>query len=632
MTRFSTPRRVLACTTAVLVLCAATALAPTARAQRTPQAAWRAPYVQPGEAARLRDFRARRDTLVDLFARQVPPTDRSAGGYINIAADLYRGTDIDWCAARIDSLLRDPRGDMFWMYPVTVVMYAGRDRLPPATRARLRDAWRTYMPYRGDTENHWAMYYASMYLVAEMYPMDGPETWFNGRSSQENMDEARDYLRHWIDLTTTRGQGEYDSPGYMSFYVAPMAMLAGFAADAEMRQRGHMMLDYLLADYYAETFDGVHVGASSRIYPNPMFRRWTENGAGHAWLLFGNTPFLARGEAFILAVSGYEPPALLHAIATDRSAPYLERELKRTRHRMRNSDIRNENVYKQTYMTPTYAVGSTQGGSLQPIQQHTWEVAWRQADPRVGRNVMFSLHPSSSPREGTMYFAEPWDMVTELIVRSKTEYDSPTKWTGGSPYEQVAQSDDAVVALYDIPATERFGYVSGYFSKLLVDMVDESRGGPVGGDASGWIFARGGDAFLAYHPLAPYEWRTEADSSRRLHSPHRRNGTVVQAAAASEWPSFDAFKAAVRALPLAVEMSGTPRVRFTTLRGVPIDAAFGRAPLVGGAAVDHANWPLYDGPFLRADAGSRRLELRHGAMRRTLDFATLTVTDSVAPD
>ncbi len=632
-TRLPGALRRLACA-AVLTLCAAAAVVPTATAQRTPQAAWRAPYVQPDESDRLRDFRARRDSVIDLLANQVPPTDVRAGGYLNIAADLYRGRDLAWCVARLDALLSEPpRGDMFWMYPFTVAMYAGRDRLPPDTRARMRDAWRTYMPYRGDTENHWAMYYASMYLVAEMYPADGPETWFNGKSSQENMDEARDYLRHWIDLTISRGQGEYDSPGYMSFYVAPMAMLAGFSADPEMQQRGRMMLDYLLADYYAETLDGVHVGASSRIYPNPLFRRWTENGAGHAWLLFGNTPFLLRGEAVILALSGYEPPAILHAIATDRSQPYLQRELKRTRHRMRNSDVRNVPVYKQTYIAPAYAVGSTQGGSLQPIQQHTWEVAWRLADPRQGRNVMFSLHPSSSPREGTMYFAEPWHMVTDLIVRSKTEYDSATKWTGGSPYEQVAQSDDAIVALYDIPADARFGHVSGYFSKTLRERTDENRTDENRrGDASGWIFARGGDAFLAYRPLAPFEWRTEADSSLRLHSPYRQNGTVVQAAAAADYASFDAFKAAVRALPLSFTLAPTPRVRFTTLRGVTIEATYGETPRIGGVAVDFAGWPLYDGPFLRAAADSRRLEMRHGRLRRTLDFTTLTVTDTVAPD
>ena len=579
---------------------------------------------------RLGAYRHRADSLVSILANQYASTDLKSGGTWNVAAALYRGENLGWAAARLDSIMRAPAGDMFWMYPTASVMCLDRGQLPAATRARMRDLWRTYMPYRGDTENHWAMYYASMYLVAELYPDDGPETWFNGKSSRENMAEAVDYLTHWMDLTTTQGQGEYDSPGYMSFYVAPMAMLAGFSKAPAMRQRGRMMLEYLLADFFAETVDGVHVGASARIYPNPLLNRSLENGRAHAWLLFGNTPFALRGEAFLVAVSGFEPSAILHGLATDRRAPYLERELKRTRHRIRGAAVgatqRNVPIYKQTYVAPTYAVGSTQGGAeggtLQPIQQHTWEAVWRLPDPTVGQNMLFTVHPYYQPEEGAMYFAEPYEMVNDLIARSKTEYTSPTKWTGGSPYEQVAQADDAVVALYDIPESDPNGSISGFFGATLADRVD---------DASGWIFARGGagGAYLAYRPLAPYEWRDAEGGAKRLFSPHRKNGAVVQVAPASAYASFDAFQAAVRALPLAMDLSGSPRVRFTTLRGAALDVTFGQTPRIGGQAVDLANWPLYDSPFLHAAPGSSRLEMRYGPLRRTLDFATLTVTDTV---
>jgi hypothetical protein len=577
------------------------------------------------EAARLGAFHERRDSLIAFFADQVPATDLARGGAFNVAADLYRGQDVGWAVARIDTMLKSIRGDMFWMYPFVTMMYAGRDVLPEATRAKMRDAWRTYMPYRGDTENHWVMYYASLYLAGQMYPDDGPETWYTGKSSAENMAESREFLEHWMDLTTSRGQGEYDSPGYMSFYVAPMAMLAAFAEDPAMQQRGRMMLDYLLADFYAETLDGVHVGASSRLYPNPLLNRSLENGTGHAWLLFGNAPFVPRGEAFIVAISGYEPGPILHGIATDRSRPYLERELKRTRHRIREARERNAPVYKTTYVAPEYAVGSTNGGALsggtlQPIQEHSWEVQWRLPDVRAGQNMVFAVHPYEAGRDGAMYFAEPYELVTELIVRSKTEYDKPNKWTGGSPYEHVAQVDDAIVALYNIPAGTNFPHVSGFFPRTLTVRED---------DPSGWIFARGGDALIAYRPLAPYEWRTDPDGHHRLHSPHLKNGAILQVAPASAYPTFDAFKAAVRALPVQAEMTGTPRVRFTTLRGKQMDVTYGEEPRVDGQPIGYASWPLYESPFLSAARDSRRLEMRYGPLRRTLDFSTLTITDSV---
>lgn len=565
---------------------------------------------QPGEAARLAAYAARVDSLVAFYADAVSTEDYAQGHFFHVAARLARG-DADaraWAAARVDSLVADPQGDVFWMYPAVLAMYLGQDRLPAATLARLRDRWRTYTPYRGDTENHFVLYYTALYLAAQRYPGEAGDRWFTGKSSEENRAEAHDFLLHWIALTTTQGQGEYDSPRYLSFFVAPMAMLHAFADDPTMRRRAGLMLDYLLADYFAETLGGVHVGASSRIYPDQLFARWTDAASGYAWLLFGNVPFHPHAGALVLALSGYRPPRVLHALATDRSAPYVHRERKRTRHRIRHSAVRNAPVYKYTYVRPEYALGSTQGGLLQPVQQHTWELQW--ADPaRRGPNVLFTTHPYASPYEGTMYFAEPWHLVTELIARSKTEYDTPHKWTGGSPHEQVVQHEDALVVLYDLPEGVRFPHIQGFFSRELVGLR---------ADSSGWIFARGGDAYVAYYPLAPYTWEAAPDGSRRLVSTALHNGAVIQAAPASAFADLEAFAGAVRALPLQAEREPAPAVRFTTLGGTAIEAVYGEAPRVGGVPVDYAGWPLYDGPFLRGTPG--RLELRHGPLRRVLDL------------
>ncbi|HET6569067.1 MAG TPA: hypothetical protein VFG50_13965, partial [Rhodothermales bacterium] len=451
-------------------------------------------------AEQLRAYEARRDSLIDYYASSVPPNDLTRGGYFEIAAKLHHGKDMAWVLARLDTLMKNPHGDMFWMYPITTVIFEGRNRLPDDYRKRLRDLWRTYMPYRGDTENHWLLYYSTLYLMSELYPGEPGDTWFTGKSSEENLSEARDYLLSWIDLTVTKGQGEYDSPHYINVYVAPLALLYAYAQDPAMKQRAAMMLEYVLADMAAESLHGIYAGAHSRIYEPEALEPFRTPAMRFSWLLFGNAPFQPSGEAYILAASGYEPSLILYHMATDRSAPYVERELKRTRHRIRNSPVRNAPVYKYTYVRDEYALGSTQGGLLQPIQQQTWTLYWSVKDPRGARNTFFTVQPYSSPLEGTMYFSEPWEMVTELIVRSKKEYDSPWKWTGGSPYEQVFQSGSALVVLYDIPPGTRFPHISAFFSRGLSSTEE---------DPSGWIFARGGDALIAYYPLAPYQWRDE---------------------------------------------------------------------------------------------------------------------------
>jgi len=575
---------------------------------------------QPLHADLVQAFQSRRDSLIDYFANTVPATDLSRGGYIEIAAKLYRGKDLDWCVARLDTLMADPRGDMFWMYPFITATFAGRGKLPPETVAKMRSLWTTYHPYRGDTENHWAMYYTAMYLITQMYPNQPGEAWFNGKSSTENFTEAEEYLISWMDLATTIGQGEYDSPDYFGVYIVPMSQLYAWAEDPAMKQRAGMMLEWLIADFAVENLDGIYTGAHSRTYPDPVKNQWHTTSTGIAWLLFGNTSFYPRGEASILAMSGFEPSEIVYHIATDRSAAYQHRELKRTRHRFRFSDVKNAPVYKTTYMRKEYSVGSSQGGLLQPIQQHTWDVTWALPNPQDAHNTLFTIHPYSSYEELGMYFSWFTGWLTEGVVRSKTTYDSPDKWTGGSPYEKVFQHEDAVIALYDIPPGTRFPHINGFFSKDLEDLTE---------DPTGWIVARGGDAFIAYYPLAPYVWESEEDGTRRLHSTSLKNGAVVQVAPAQAFDGLDGFRRAVVSLPLTKSLEPVPSVDFTSLQGHRLSFTYGETPRVDGLAIDYSTWPLFDGPYMRSQRGSKRLELRYGKRHRMLDFNDLSVREWV---
>ena len=564
-------------------------------------------------------YQSRADVLIKHFAQLTPANDFTRGGYIEIAARLRRNEDLPWALARLDSLIAQPSGDVFWMHHVLNVIYLGRGQLPRSYQQRLRELWRTYHPYRGDTENHWTLYYTALYLITQSYPNEPGASWFNGRSSQENFSEAREYLVHWMKLTTTMGQGEYDSPDYVGMFVAPMAQLYAWAEDTEMKRRALLMLEWLLADFAAESLNGLYVGAHSRTYPRPVKEQWRVGSTGLAWLLWNNTPFYPTSEAATLAMSGYQPAEIVYRMGLDRAQPYIHRERKRTRDRMRFSAEKNAPVYKYTYMRKEYALGSSQGGLLQPIQQHTWDLTWAVDDPRGARNTFFMIQPHSSSRELGMYFAEPLGPVTELVVRSKTTYDSGEKWTGGSPFEQVFQHEDALITLCDIPPGARFPHFMGYFSKDLARREEEE---------SGWIFAQGGEALLACYPLAGYEWQQDEDGDMRLFSPHLKNGAVVQIAPASEY-SWEKFKQAVRVLALEKSMEPKPRVRFTSLRGARMEFVYDETPRVNGVALDYEHWPQFEGPFMFSKTGSRKLMLRHGKLRRVWDFEKVAQTASL---
>lgn len=571
-------------------------------------------------------YSVRRDTLIDFFAERKAEGYLDRVGFIEVAARLYRGRTDRETLDVLDRLLADPHGDMFWMYPMVLVQYLGQDRLPPAYHSRMRALWRSYTPYRGDTENHWLIYYASLYLMAQSDPASPAASWFNGRSAAENRAEAEGYIDHWIDLTTRRGQGEFDSPHYLSFFLAPLALLYAFADAPTMKRKARMMLDYLVADFAVNQLNGLYAGAFSRIYPEPTLERWRNGSTTFAWLLFGNTRFAPdginvilpragyrpHGVAAILAMSGYQPPPLIQQIATDRTTPFMQRARKRTRHRIRYSAVRTLPVYKTQWMTADYAVGSMQGGLLQPVQQHTWEVLWATEVPLEGHNVLFAVHPYSSGHELGMYFPEEPKLLTRSVVQAeKGTYDAPDKWTGGSPYEQVFQHEDALVALYDIPAGTRFPHIAAFFSRTLVGLVE---------DASGWIFAQGGRTYIAYFPLAPFVWRDEPGGHRRLHSTALQNGAVVQVASAADFGGIADFQRAVCQLPLETGTAPGPWVRFTTLRGAEVQCRYGEAPHLNGAPVAYADWHLFDGPHLYAEVDSRKLEIRHGAEQQVLDF------------
>lgn len=604
------------------------ALATAAALQAQPSYSGPAPMPTVIEDASLRraGYHARIQEALTWRAGLVKPEDPTKLGLAEIAAKLALRQDAEACSAAVVELMKKPSADMFWMFPVTCISYLGRDQLSPAAKAAVREAWRTYMPLRGDTENHWAMYYTSLYLMAQLWPGESGDHWFHGKSSEEIFAEARDYLIHWMKITTTIGQGEYDCTHYIGEYCIPMLFLSAWAKDPEMRQRGRMMLDYLLADYAVETLNGTYIGSHARTDDTTVLEKWNGLASFFGWLFFNNCPPTASyggwGIYFAAVAKNYEMPEVIYRIATDRRGAYTHFERKRTRHRWRNSDERNAPVYKTSYVTADYAIGSDQGGLLQPIQQHSWDLTWAVPDPRGVHNTIFSVQPYYGPFELMMYFTEMPDyMSVSVTMQNKPTYTSESKLLGGSPYEQIFQQDDTVISLSDIPAGTHFEQVNGFFSKDLA-VIEE--------DASGWIFAQGGRAYLAYRPLAAYEWRPLEKGGKRLYSPHRQNGTILQAAAASEFKSWDAFKAAVRALPLVITLAPTPRVAFTTLRGKKIECAYGAAPRVDGRAIDYAKeWKLFAGPYLNAEVGSGTLTMTHGALKRVLDFNTLTITDSV---
>jgi hypothetical protein len=276
-----------------------------------------------------------------------------------------------------------------------------------------------------------------------------------------------------------------------------------------MKKRATMMLDYLIADFAVESLDGVFVGAHSRVYDRPVVEKWNNVSSDFGWVLFGQgytADLPANYLLYYVLASATSRRQSSSASPRPRERPYTHYERKRTRNRWRFFDELHGPVYKTTYMRHEYAVSSDQGGTLQPIQEHSWDVTWNVPDPRGVQNTLFTMHPYSSLRELQTYFTFPPDQAVAEVVSSKKTYDSPDKLVGGSPYEQIFQDQDTVIVLYDIPEDTRFPHINGFFSKDLAEVRE---------DPAGWIFARGGDTYIACRPLQPYTWKPIEGGGRR---------------------------------------------------------------------------------------------------------------------
>jgi hypothetical protein len=563
--------------------------------------------------------------------------DTASGGYPAVASRYAHNVEI----ARADSMfvaaLKEPRGDMFWMFPVIGAYMHGKDKMSPETKAAVRNAWKTYAPYRGDTENHWAMYHASLYIAAEQWPNLPGTEWFNGKSSEENLVDAREYLMHWLKITTTIGQGEFDSPDYFPEYVTASTLLAEFAKDPAVRVRGEMLLEYILADFGVEHLDGQYTGGFSRIYQPAVFMPLKTGAAAFAYLYFGTGAPSTSSWLVLPALSKFRLPQIIYNIATDRSKPYIERERKRVRNVIRFGTEKNPPVYKYTYMTKDYAIGSLQGGLLQPIQQHTWGINYLYGRPYT---TIFGLHPYWSSYELGMFFPEELKPLIADVVASKGTYNNPDKWTGGSPFERTFQVKNTLIALYDIKPGTMTEHIDGFFPRNLEERIV---------DKSGWIICKAGDTFIGWYPLQEYEWIEEKDvqgvtkpgvgvpedipkyketGNWRLRSHHLQNGYVVEVRSKDEAGSFERFAGQLRKhLPKATLKPGTVSVQYRTLNDDDVQFGFPDKRILNGKEVDLSQARLFEGPFLNADVGSQKLSMSYKNQHRTLDFIEGRITN-----
>ena len=556
-------------------------------------------------------------------------SDERDRSFSTITAKLKTGNDVPYALAMLDSLTKDEAiGGMFYSYSLIGCYLHTQDLLPDSLKRKVREAYRTRTMYRGDTENHWVMYYTGLYLAAQTWPDEEGSRWFNGRSSSENFQEARDWLDHWIGISSTKGQGEFDSPTYITTFMTPMVVLYDFALDPVMKKKAQMMLDLLFVDFAAEHLQGNYGGGHSRDYPEDIINPLAAPSTFWAWLYFGEPGFppwvetryrprhRSGWEPVFGAVSSYRLPDIIYRIATDRTTPYVHTETKRVRNVIRFGKELNPPAFKYTYVTKNYILGSLHGGILQPIQQHTWDVTYASDKPN---NTIFTLHPFYSGKELAMFFPEEEKFLSDEVDRYHKVYTNPNKWNSSSPYEQTFQHKNALIVLYHIEQGVKQPHINGFFPKNLDEFVR---------NASGWIFCRAGGTYVAIYPLKPYQWMEE-EVNWRLRSHELNNGFVVEVGSLDEDGSFEAFQnQLLQRKPNYENFNSKLTVEYTTRHGDRMKFTFGGERVLNGRHHSFKEYGFFNGPFVQSKLGSGVIRMKYKSQTRTLDFKNVSIVDT----
>lgn len=251
---------------------------------------------------------------------------------------------------------------MFCALSVQFTYQKYRSVMPQALRQKMRNFLVAQSVAGGSTANHHIMYAAAAFLSSYTWP-----------EAAGKRAAAKAEIERQVDHVLGGNMIEDDSYIYTPFYLNAFLMLYEFSPDGLIRQKSKMALDFLLASSAAEHLQGLWAASSLRNIA-PRYNATDGVSMQHAYLYFGSSyPYdNVSAETLPSAVSSYRPNAAIVAAATDRSQPYIHRELARGAEWPLIA-------YKYTYMNRTYAIYSEHDGDQIKAwrDQYTrWGVLW----------------------------------------------------------------------------------------------------------------------------------------------------------------------------------------------------------------------------------------------------------------
>jgi hypothetical protein len=462
------------------------------------------------------------------------------------------------------------------------------DRFTPEQRATLVAKLKTISGLLSHgTENHFLIKYVGASLFAQLWPSE--TGWYDAitkrrMSSAEFGAVVKQRLLVTLSSYFDKAYNEHLSPNYLPVHLYPLHALYNCSTDPELKAAADAVLTYHAADMAANFFHGNTIAPFNRPGPyrniDPQ-RNTILNTHLKAlyWLYWAelmpvsDTPPMrfpslnsfeeARHFAVCAAISAWRPPAVLTDLAAGAGVPFTLRGSAAGFGEFARGDAAY--TERTVYRHQEYAIGS---GNYTTNINSPVPARGRGLSERIGHQILLK---TSKP-------------LAEITCTHPYWRTAPSQYawlSRSSPFQQNAQHESTLISLFNIPPADPF--------KGRADSTWETYRGPIiqqawirwpkGLDeyatASGWHFLREGSTYVAIRAWGPSELISgEFPDMLVLRSSGAQNVVVMDVASTAEFASFAAFRAAVLAAPLSVNLAG-PSVTYRNVRGRTITATWG---------------------------------------------------------
>jgi hypothetical protein len=567
-----------------------------------------------GSAVAQPTLRERQDSIKAFWTYSETP-DNHAAAVARILSDddsiVHYGMDM----LRRLSGMATP--DIIERYRLTTAYVLLRDSMAEDVKQDIELVW-AELPVRPfEAEHERVCYFTALYLTTHYFGNDA--VWFNGRSREENQRESRSFLLHWMKQVTEAGQEEFDSPTYGAAVFTAMLLLRDHATDDGMRKRAELVGQWLLADFAHDYLGGAYAGAHAREHMLSAMKPIASDMSSIGWLYFGDGPRPFSRDQYFASLSSFEVLPEIIDLATHRQEPYEAWEQKPRPKPLRdNGLIGSGPLWKYMYMDPLYAIGSIGGGLITHREQHTWDVTWIPDNPEKPA-TLFLMQPYSDANSLTPFLPHSEELALRSTATLDPYHGTVTKIVGGSPFEDVFQHKNTLIALYDIGTVTRFPVLTGFLPPDVKAMdIDSAK--------SGWITINTGDVYIALFPFKRYRI-AEGAYGRHFISYEKRNGAIVQVAGRNAVGPYEQFVKRIKAGKVDLSrLESDMSIRYVTIFGDTLSMTYHGTRTVNGRPLTVPSADvLFSSPRLSSEKGSGLLTVRGKDGEAVIDMRKLEI-------